>query len=312
MLSRFTAFVAVDRAAVVNPGAGKQVTQAVEQPAGWEGAAAAAGPAGMPIPMPRSAPPLAGMPPMAPMASMPAPAGGYGYAADAFSQLAPDVESTRSAKSAKLAKAEGRQGRGPRSMRSRGVVPMPPVQPAPPTAPPQGPPMAPPAAGSPAMLPEPEPAPRVQAPGAVVRSVDFTESMDREIASDLAAPAAEAAGPDQGPAGIVLARRMKRSGVLSPDELRAIAEELLAVLHESRGLATDERLAAVRSVVGELRQLLGDLPEGKGREMIGDLVGCLHGDLDEDEVERYWSNTEQALTLIMSGGRENRRAFWKR
>jgi Ca-activated chloride channel family protein len=36
VLSRFTAFVAVDRAAVVNPGgAVKQVTQAVEQPSGW-------------------------------------------------------------------------------------------------------------------------------------------------------------------------------------------------------------------------------------------------------------------------------------
>ena len=36
VLSRFTAFVAVDRAAVVNPGGEvKQVTQAVEQPSGW-------------------------------------------------------------------------------------------------------------------------------------------------------------------------------------------------------------------------------------------------------------------------------------
>src|SRR5205085_9865358 len=36
VLSRFTAFLAVDRSAVVNPGGeGKKVTQAVEQPAGW-------------------------------------------------------------------------------------------------------------------------------------------------------------------------------------------------------------------------------------------------------------------------------------
>src|SRR5262249_44952673 len=36
VLSRFTAFVAVDRAAIVNPGGEtKQVTQAVEHPAAW-------------------------------------------------------------------------------------------------------------------------------------------------------------------------------------------------------------------------------------------------------------------------------------
>src|SRR5262249_14536432 len=50
VLSRFTAYVAVDRAEVVNPGGEqKQVTQAVDQPAGWggqPGAAAAAPEAG--------------------------------------------------------------------------------------------------------------------------------------------------------------------------------------------------------------------------------------------------------------------------
>ena len=37
VLSRFTAFVAVDRSTVVNPGGGRtQVVQPVEYPAGWE------------------------------------------------------------------------------------------------------------------------------------------------------------------------------------------------------------------------------------------------------------------------------------
>jgi Ca-activated chloride channel family protein len=55
VLSRFTAFVAVDRSAVANPGGGlRQIVQPVEQPAGWaddgaEGALLAGGPTSVPI-----------------------------------------------------------------------------------------------------------------------------------------------------------------------------------------------------------------------------------------------------------------------
>jgi Ca-activated chloride channel family protein len=76
VLSRFTAFIAVDRSVVVNPGGGqRQVVQPVETPAGWGDTAArpptrtrAAAPTG--APMPRSMP--APMPSAMPSAPMPA------------------------------------------------------------------------------------------------------------------------------------------------------------------------------------------------------------------------------------------------
>jgi hypothetical protein len=64
VLCRFTSFVAVDRAAVVNPGGDvHQVTQPVEMPAGWAGKpqAAMAPPSG--TPMPCAAAPAAACPP---------------------------------------------------------------------------------------------------------------------------------------------------------------------------------------------------------------------------------------------------------
>jgi Ca-activated chloride channel family protein len=78
VLSRFTAFLAIDRAELANPGGRvQQVVQAVESPAGWEQGAKGRLLKSMapPRPGPRAA---GGMmpPPMAPMSSMGAPLGG--------------------------------------------------------------------------------------------------------------------------------------------------------------------------------------------------------------------------------------------
>ena len=75
VLSRFTAFLAIDRSEVVNKGGKKrQIVQPVDSPAGWEGQAATrAGGyalASMPMAMPMGAP---GMMPPAPMMPTPAP-----------------------------------------------------------------------------------------------------------------------------------------------------------------------------------------------------------------------------------------------
>jgi Ca-activated chloride channel family protein len=105
VLSRFTAFVAVDRAAIVNPGGEvKQVTQAVEQPAGWgqnATLAAAAPPPNVAGAMPmRSAPPgklsLSRRPLSRPPAAAPAaPAGGM----DALCCSAPEPMDTEAVES---------------------------------------------------------------------------------------------------------------------------------------------------------------------------------------------------------------------
>jgi Ca-activated chloride channel homolog len=78
VLSRFTAFLAVDRSETVNPrGNPRTVTQAVEQPAGWQGS-------GRFAPAPPMAPPMAAYPGAAP----PPPAGGS-FAAPAAAPGAP-------------------------------------------------------------------------------------------------------------------------------------------------------------------------------------------------------------------------------
>jgi Ca-activated chloride channel family protein len=77
VLSRFTAFLAIDRSEIANPGGRvRQVVQPVESPAGWEnaGSAAAGRPMLMGAPRPAMAAPMA-MAPMAPMAPMGAPRG---------------------------------------------------------------------------------------------------------------------------------------------------------------------------------------------------------------------------------------------
>jgi Ca-activated chloride channel family protein len=77
VLSRFTAFLAIDHSQVVNPGGRlQQVVQAVESPAGWGGVLAAAAP---PMPPPRPAPgrapaPMASYAPLRPTEAAPMPA----------------------------------------------------------------------------------------------------------------------------------------------------------------------------------------------------------------------------------------------
>lgn len=85
VLSRFTAFLAIDRSQVVNPGGGVvQVVQPVESPAGWEGAAtntlrrsSAPRPAAM-MPMSSIADMAGPAPGMAPPMAQAAPLGGIG------------------------------------------------------------------------------------------------------------------------------------------------------------------------------------------------------------------------------------------
>ena len=99
VLSRFTAFVAVDRSVVVNPGGGqRQVVQPVETPAGWSDAATSTGrlraaaptgapmPRAMPAPMPRAMPaPMPSAMPSAPMpARMAAPPDDLSFADESF------------------------------------------------------------------------------------------------------------------------------------------------------------------------------------------------------------------------------------
>jgi Ca-activated chloride channel family protein len=71
VLSRFTAFLAVDRAEVANPGGKlRQVVQPVEVPAGWDAQQAIA-PHTSRAPRPAAMSPMAPPPPMAPMAARP-------------------------------------------------------------------------------------------------------------------------------------------------------------------------------------------------------------------------------------------------
>jgi Ca-activated chloride channel family protein len=283
VLSRFTAFVAVDSVVVNESGAVKQVTQPVDLPSGWAvGAASAAFPLELSV---SAAPPA----PMSRVAAQPAPGRG---------------------KARSGGRAGGRAGQVRESKRLRGGPPQEVLLDAGPQ-PAGGAPLPPPMA--PAMPPLPEAA----GPGAAPEWMDMEKERKAGPAEDVfASIAAEAQSEPVPPTpGGAYGERIRQRGPLTADQAREVVAEMF------QGLSRVERFpffdaSLLQDVAGALEALLDSLTEEWMRRIVEDLLAELRSETsDRAELDARKMKTLVALRRLLGPAPEpepERRAFWKR
>jgi Ca-activated chloride channel family protein len=303
VLSRFTAFLAIDRSEVANPGGRlQQVVQPVESPAGWESPVAArrapATPGGarptvmarMPMVHPGGPPPgmaPMGAPPMAPVppaahAAPPSP----GYAAP---RPAP----------APMASAGYAPPSHDRPPRPTEAAPLPPPPPADAFAAPMGPPMAgygggaPPAPAQPPRRPASTPAPSP----AVRRELAAEKKAEHVADASHAAGAAAAPGSAYLATLATLARELEAQGRGRADAaaIRLLRQRLTEWIEDVRSVGGHDALAdAVEQLVQRLSAVLA-----AGQDVAGEATAVAA------ELSRY------AAGGAPPPAPKQGRAFWK-
>jgi Ca-activated chloride channel homolog len=321
VLCRFTAFVAVDRAEVVNEGGSQhRIIQPVEAPAGWETGAddfgAVTMTAALGAPMPASPAPCAAPPPThgVPKRAMLAKQVLQELNADGRVSKKTELACDDTARDAAQAPLE------PASPPPSGTVPPPPA--APPTSPPRGgaawsgfkkgskarsrkaPPMAPRATPG---APKDEEA----APGLLSKFFGLFRRAKQE----------PAAGEDAA----------KESAPVSPgldlSAYRRRAVDLLEQLRSGSGLSTAQRLHELGVIAVGLKALLEDLASVGASPLELRPLQTLHEELtklleqpspDEATVARLWGQAEEVLRVFSgepaapaANPAEGRREFWK-